>query len=113
MQPFARREMISDIRDAQENALEDDWRVGAVKDYLATKKAGDITCVLDVWKAITRDEDFSSKPQRADSIEIAKIINSVHGWKKVGLKNVPGCGRQKAYEFDGMYSIENDDDLPY
>jgi len=38
--------MQDEIRQAQANAMEDDWRVGVIEEYLSHKNIGDYTCVL-------------------------------------------------------------------
>ena len=38
LQAFARKEVLDQIREAQEAAMEDDWRIGAIEQYLEDQK---------------------------------------------------------------------------
>ena len=61
--------------------MEDDWRVGAIRQYLedAKNKPGDSVCVVELWhKALGQDEFI--KPTRKDSIEITQIMYRMDGW---------------------------------
>lgn len=85
MLPYANRELLGVIRNAQQDAEEDDWRVGAIQQYLEdTKKAPNAqTCVIELWhNALGEPEE--SKPGRSDSIEIGKIMNEMPGWERTG-----------------------------
>ena len=81
MKPYASRELIETIREAQENAMEDDWRIGAIEQYLDdTKKSPqDTVSVIELWyNALNNPSE--SKPTRKDSIEISQIMSQVDGW---------------------------------
>ena len=106
LQPFAKTEVINVIRSAQEQAMEDDWRIGAIESYLEnTKKAsGSTVSVIEIWhRALNEPEE--SKPARKDSIEISQILANVPGWVMgKGLITTP-WGRQKFYRKDNFASI--------
>ena len=81
LQPFARYDLREIFVEAQEDAMEDDWRVGAIKDYLEREKKaiGENVCVIELWhRALGEPED--SKPQRKDSIEITYIMQQMPDW---------------------------------
>jgi predicted P-loop ATPase len=83
LQPYAKKEVLELIRAAQEAAMEDDWRIGAIEQYLEDmkKKPNDTVSVIELWhNALKMPED--SKPGRADSIAITQIITNVPGWVK-------------------------------
>lgn len=84
LDPYAKKDLLGDIKEAQENAMEDDWRVGAIRDYLeySKKSAGSRVCVIELWHCAL-DESDDRKPERADSIEIGKIMNEMPGWKRL------------------------------
>ena len=73
--PFADRRLIADIRQMQDEATEDDYRVGLIQSYLDGKFE---TCVLDLWKNAMGNE--FSKPSKKDSQEIGMIMQSIPGW---------------------------------
>ena len=104
LQPFAKKEVLEQIRAAQEAAMEDDWRVGQIEQYLEdTKKAPNSTVsVIELWhKALNNPEEI--KPTRKDSIEITQIITSVSGW--VACQNLIAThwGRQKGFKRVNMF----------
>ena len=110
LQPFADIKLIKDIRIAQENAVEDDWRVGKIAAFLEDKNE---TCILQLWKEAL-DNEFS-KPTKKDSNEIALILRSLGGWERE--KNVK---RSKIYgiqnwwirtDFDEITTDEDDFDF--
>lgn len=80
--PYARRELRKDILLAQENAMEDDWRVGAIQEYLERKNyANANVSVIELWNRALHMDD-RAKPTRKDSIEIAQIVLSIPGWMR-------------------------------
>ena len=106
LQPFAKIEALEEIRAAQEQAMEDDWRIGAIESYLEeTKKAaGSTVSVIELWhRALNEPEE--SKPTRKDSIEISQILANVPGWVMgKGLITTP-WGRQKFFRKDNFASL--------
>ena len=105
LQPFARKEVLEQIRSAQEAAMEDDWRIGAIEQYLETyKKPNNSTvCVIELWH-YALGEDEESKPTRKDSIEITQIITNIPGWITCGRISTR-WGRQKGFRKDNYFAI--------
>ena len=99
LQPFAKKEVLEQIRAAQEAAMEDDWRVGQIEQYLEdTKRAPNSTVsVIELWHRALNEPD-ESKPTRKDSIEITQIITNVPGWVKSDSKISTTWGRQKCFK---------------
>ena len=86
--------------------MEDDWRTGAILQYLEENKTrtGDTVSVIELWhRALSEPEE--SKPARKDSIEITQIISSVPGWVQGQNKISTPWGRQKYYRKDNYYAI--------
>ena len=77
LHPYADRALIEEIQEKQDEAVEDDYRVGLIKGYLEDK---DKTCVLDLWKNALGN-DFS-KPSKKESNEIGLIMQSLNNWEK-------------------------------
>ena len=97
--PYASPEMQEEILAAQEQAMEDDWRIGAIEKYLEREKfdIGSTVSVVELWhRALNEPEE--SKPQRKDSIEISQLMMQMPGWEK-GEKPVrsPAWGLQKVF----------------
>lgn len=99
LQPFARKEVLDQIRAAQEAAMEDDWRIGAIEQYLEdTKKAPNSTVsVIELWHKALQEPD-ESKPTRSDSIAITQILEGMPEWKKSNAKINTAWGRQKCFK---------------
>jgi len=99
LQPFAKKEVLELIRAAQEAAMEDDWRVGAIEQYLEdTKKMPNSTVsIIELWHRALNEPD-ESKPARGDSIAIAQIVLNIPGWVKCENKVSTHWGRQKAFK---------------
>lgn len=99
--PCAREEVRNEIVRAQENAKEDDWREGAICQYLEdAKKAYNATvCVIELWhRALGWPADI--KPARRDSLEIAQIMNSLPGWIRNTVAARTPWGLQKVWRKD-------------
>ena len=96
--PYPRKELREDILIAQDDAMEDDWRVGAIQGYLEKHKnyAGSTVCIIELWyKALNQDE--RAKPSRKDSIEIAQIVLSLPGWERSKEPKYTEWGKQKVF----------------
>jgi predicted P-loop ATPase len=106
LQPFAKKEVLEAIKEAQDAAMEDDWRTGAIIQYLEdTKKASNSTVsIIELWhRALNEPEE--SKPTRKDSIEIGQIISSIPGWVQGQNKINTQWGRQKYYRKDNFAAL--------
>lgn len=77
LHPYADRALIEEIREKQNDAVEDDYRVGLIKGYLEDKEQ---TCILDLWKNALGN-DFT-KPSKKESNEIGVIMQSMENWEK-------------------------------
>ena len=97
--PYADRDILQDIKTAQENALEDDWRIGAIEKYLNEYKrnANDTVSVIELWHYALNMEP-TIKPTRRDSNEISQIIRSFPEWERTeNPVYTEHFGRQKAF----------------
>ena len=99
LQPFARREVLDQIRAAQEAAMEDDWRIGQIEQYLedTKKKPNDTVTVIELWHRALNNPD-EIKPTRKDSIEITQIITNIPGWVACTNLVQTQWGRQKGFK---------------
>lgn len=106
LQPFAKAEVLEQIRAAQEAAMEDDWRIGAIEQYLNDnkKQQGATVSVIELWhRALGEPEE--SKPTRKDSIEITQIISNIPGWIQCPKPIMTSWGKQRAFRKDDYASI--------
>lgn len=100
MPNFANKFLVSDYREAQSNAMEDDWREGTIADYLTKFNVGDKVCIRQVFReALPMEGDDVKDPTKRDSHEIGLIIDKQQNWKRcsgaVWINNV--YGKQKGW----------------
>lgn len=108
--PYADRSLTEIIRKKQQDAVEDDYRVGMITDYVKDKSE---VCVLELWQEALKMGNFS-KPEKKDSNEIGLIMQSLDGWEKAKkTKRIAGYGVQKywARKYDDIEEIDTDDDI--
>ena len=107
LQPYADRNLLTEIRERQEQAVEDDYRVGMIENYVANK---DKVCVLELWKQAL-DNEFS-KPTRRESNELTLILQSL-GWERGKVEHHSAFGNQLFWYRRTLQKLpEIDDDLP-
>ena len=104
MKPYATKELLDIIRAAQENAMEDDWRIGAIEQYLEDMKKApqDTVSVIELWYNALKNPS-ESKPSRKDSIEISQIMAQMPGWVRSEKQIRTQWGQQKAFRKDQKY----------
>lgn len=114
MLPYANRSLIAEIRQVQDEAVEDDYRVGLIMMYLEDK---DRTCILDLWRNALKNE--FTKPTKKDSNEISVILQSISGWRKLEkVQHFREYGTQKCWvreseDADSGKAESYDDGIPY
>lgn len=98
MQPFADRKLLDQFREAQEAAMQDDWRVGAIQAFLDKKAPGELTCIREVChRALSPNPDFPKEPSLVESKDIGKILNRAIGWERVGVRKIGNYGKQNCW----------------
>lgn len=106
--PFADRAIVQQIREAQSEAMEDDYRIGMIQDYLENKTE---TCVIDLWKNALHNE--FSRPTKKDSNEIGLILRGLSGWERCSKpKRFADLGLQKYWKKQETENNLEDSDLP-
>lgn len=89
---YADRSLLKDIREHQETAVEDDYRVGLIESYLENKTT---TCILELW---TNALNELGKPKPKDSSDIVLILNKLDGWENTKkTQRFRDFGAQKAW----------------
>lgn len=92
-----RAELAEQIRTAQEEASEEDYRVADIAKFLQSQPIGGKVCVKQLWvHALGMPEDRPIPYQ--DSRVIGLIMQKMPGWKKVGSVAIPGYGKPKAWQ---------------
>ena len=74
--PYAAPELIAIIREHQNQAVEDDYRVGMIRSYLDSK---DVVCAIELWQKAIGEY---GKPDRRSSNEISVIMQGFQEWEK-------------------------------
>lgn len=110
MPNYADRALVKLYREAQENAMQDDWRVGAITAFLDRKDPGEYTCVREVCHmALSPNPDFPKDPTLAESKDIGRILNKLPDWERVGVRRVGAFGKQQSWRKKGEQIIEKVD----
>ena len=114
MQPFANRELVKTYEEAQENAMQDDWRVGAIQEFLENKLPGELTCVREVChRALSPNADFPKEPSLIESKDIGKILNRLKDWERIGVRKIGSYGKQNCWKKIGDLQNAIDLDKPF
>lgn len=115
MPNFADRSLVKEYREAQENAMQDDWRVGAIIDFLDKKLPGELTCVREVChRALSNNPDMPREPTLVESKDIGAIITRLPHWEKAGRKYIANYGQQRCWrKADDAPMPEQADDDPF
>lgn len=74
--PYADQKLVEVIRERQQEAVEDDYRVGMIKAYLEDKE---IVCAIELWQRAIGE---FGKPDRRSSNEISIIMQGFPEWEK-------------------------------
>ena len=108
--PFPDYSLIKQIEAEQSAALEDDWRVAAISEYLENENVNKV-CVRQLWREALGNGDFSN-PSRKDSNEICLIMQNLHDWER--SKNtirIAGYGKSLGWIRKGADSADDFGDL--
>lgn len=108
MNPYADRHLSETIRNRQKEAVEDDYRVGMIEEYL---KGRTEVCTLGIWKHGLKME--FAPLSRKDSAELGLIMQSFNGWEKQkNTKRFPDLGVQRYWkrieEFEPLDELSTD-----
>lgn len=117
MQAYADRSLKPEIEAIQENASEEDYRVGMIEAYLENNNV-DKVCTLLLWeKALGIDLDHR-RPDKADQTQIGLIMGRMPDWKRCDSKANFGdsYGRQKYWKRikePQFVEVKADSDFPF
>ena len=113
MPNYADRKYVDLYRAAQENAMQDDWRVGAIREFLDRKAVGEYTCVREVChRALSANPDMPRDPSLAESKDISRILDKLTDWERVGNKRIANYGVQKCW-CKKTATVDQQDQLPF
>ena len=115
MPNYADRNLGSEYKRAQDEAMQDDWRTGAIEKFLSRKAPGELTCVREIsHRALSPNPDFPIDPSLTASRDIAQIMDKMEDWEKAGVRSVGDYGRQRAWRKinTGQMKFEDEEELP-
>lgn len=111
MPNYANKELREQYKAAQENAMEDDWRVGAVEQFLDSQSVGDYVCTRQIkHEALSPSKDFPQDPTPKESQEISILMTKFSNWEKAGLHYISKYGQQRCWRKIGTSTEQ--DELP-
>jgi len=102
MPNYANKELAKQFLDAQSEAMEDDWRVGAIEQFLDQQAVGDYVCVRQIkHDALSPSKDFPQDPTPKESQEISILMGKFERWEKVGSHYISNYGTQRCWRKTG------------
>ena len=109
---FANKELREEYKAAQEDAMEDDWRVGSIEQFLDAQEVGTYVCVQQIKReALSPSKEFPQDLISKESQEISTLMGKFLGWEKVGKHYVRDYGQQRCWQKKG--ESKNADILPF
>lgn len=97
--PYADEKLVADIAARQNDAMEDDWRIGAIGAYLETRQPGEAVCARELMHmALSPDPDRPQDPTKRDALEIGQIMTrDFPAWERVGIVRTSRYGAQRCW----------------
>lgn len=112
MLPYADRKLLDEYQKHQENAMEDDWRVGAIAAYLEHFPIGAKVCAIQIYRDCI-DTENKNPPKIQESRAIGQIMNKMPGWEKCNPYRSEKYGKQKGWMKSASVDIQTADELPF
>lgn len=99
MPNYANESLVEEYRKAQDNATQDDWRIGAIESYLDDKAVGEFTCVKEIMEyVLSPDRDHPLNPTPRDSKDIGIIMSRMDGWQRTDVRRYTAkYGQQRGW----------------
>ena len=98
MPNYAKEGLRAEYVRNQDMATQDDWRVGAIEEYLASKPVGGFVCVKELFvEVISPDKEHPLNPTPRDSKDVGIIMLKMQGWKKADRLYTTRYGRQRGW----------------
>ena len=95
----AETQLLRDFEEVQREAMEEDWRVGAIERYVYRCPEDYFFCVRDVARnALVLGMDNPRDPTPQESREIALILDSLSMLERAGRKVLKSFGQQRVWK---------------
>ena len=92
-------QLLQDFEDEQRDAMEEDWRVGAIERYVYRCPEDYYFCVRDVARnALVLGMDNPRDPTPQESREIALILDGLPMLERAGRKELKSFGQQRVWK---------------
>ncbi len=113
MPAFADRSLLSEYKEAQDEAMEDDWRVGMIERYLENKACGETVCIKELKReALYPDSNLQYDLSPKESQEISQIMSKMPEWKRAGRVYTTDYGRQRCWRKKSASPV-SEGELPF
>ncbi|MEG1516624.1 MAG: VapE family protein, partial [Clostridia bacterium] len=117
MAAFADQSLSKTIRSLQESAVEDDWRVGVIDEYLRKKMPGERVFAQELRTYALYPKTENLRDVKRESVEIGIIMQDMAGWVREGKASrrhaYPKYGPQKCWIKEPDLVTTMDDDMPF
>ena len=101
MPPFAKYELLNEYQRMQDDAMEDDWRVGKIESYLKSLSRGETVCAVQLFSDCLYP-DSPVRPKNSDSRAIGQIMAKMDGWERCGVLTTDKFGKQRCWKKTGQ-----------
>lgn len=113
MPPFADYHLLKEYQKMQDEAMEDDWRVGKISSYLERFAPGEKVCAIQIYKECL-NPDSTTNPKPYESREIGQIIGKISGWEKSSARfYTEKYGQQRGWIKTEQSKVSSVDELPF
>lgn len=93
MRPYADPKLDAQIKEKQDSAAEDDYRIGMIEAYL-NRNSGKDVCFGMIWEEVLGND--LNKSDKSDQTQIGMIMRNMRGWERHNTKrNFGRYGMQK------------------
>lgn len=83
LQPYVNRNVLDDVKKAQEAAVEEDGRIGLIERYLSAKPAGYEVCTYELWyDALGNDPELRKPNVNLDLKPLRALMNLFSEWER-------------------------------
>lgn len=113
MPPFADYHLLKEYQERQEEAMEDDWRVGKIAAYLEHFVPGQKVCAIQIYKDCLFPDSLNG-PKPYESREIGQIMGKMPGWEKCNSRYYADkYGQQRGWQKTANSIVNSADELPF
>lgn len=113
MPPFADYKLLKEYQQHQDDAMEDDWRVGKIFSYLEHFTPGTKLCALQIYKECLYPDAING-PKPFESREIGQIMSKMEGWEKLQVQfRSDKYGKQRGWIKNEDAKVSSEDELPF